>query len=247
MVGNKLFRTVTIFTLSLFVLSYIGWCMVTNSLENNPSPKHLLQWAATDKMLIDFTDEEEKKILNCFNVVIPELEENAHVHSFYFDEEITKGSHVQPEMISMNFVLEIDGVKDYEAFFSANAARIDDNGIKGKSWNEILNLYPPEYEYYLTYFESFKFYSDCQSDQEEEEMAVALKSLYNEIYESKNNYMPNNETWDYYTNSDTVKDYGMYLVYVEDKEGYVRPLYMKQDYYSVGRIEGAAWIDAIDY
>lgn len=56
-----------------------------------------------------------------------------------------------------------------------------------------------------------------------------------------------NETWKYYTDSDTVRDYGTYLVYVEDKEGYIRPLYMKQDYRRVGQMEGAAWIDAIEY
>lgn len=184
MVGNRLLRGFPIFTLSLFILFNICGCKVKNSLEYTSTSKHLLQWAATDRMLLEFTDEEEKKILECFNVVIPESEESAHVHSFYFDEEITKGSQVQPEIIRMNFVLEIDGVNDREAFFSANAARIDDNGIKGKSWNEILDLYPPEY--YLTYFESFNFYSNYQSDEDMEKMAIALKSLYNEICERKN-------------------------------------------------------------
>ena len=186
MAGNKLLSIFSVFTLSLFVLFNIGGCTVKNSSEYTSAPKHLLQWAATDRMLLDFTDEEEKKILECFKVVIPESEENAYVHSFYFDEEVTKGSQVQPEMLRMHFVLEIDGVKDYEAFFSANEARIDENGIYGKSWNQIDDLYPPEY--YLTYFESFNFYSDYQSDEDTEKMAVALKSLYNEICERKNNY-----------------------------------------------------------
>ncbi len=179
----KLLRVFPIFTL-LFILSNIGGCTVRNSLEYASTPKHLLQWAATDRMLLDFTDEEEKKILECFKVIIPESEENAYVHSFYFDEETTKGSQVQPEIIRMRFVLEIDGVKDYEAFFSANASRMDDNGIKGKSWNQIHNLYPPEY--YLTYFESVNFCSDYQSDEDMEKTAVALKSLYNQICERKN-------------------------------------------------------------
>lgn len=185
MVGNKSLRVFHIFTLSLFVLFNVGGCMEKNSLNYTSTPKHLIQWAATDRMLLDFSNEEEKKILECFKVVIPEDEESAHVHSFYFDEEITKGSQVQPEKIRMHFVLEIDGVKDYEAFFSANTARIDENGIKGKSWNQIHDLYPPEY--YLTYFESFNFYSDYQTDEDMEKMAVALKSLYNEICERKNN------------------------------------------------------------
>lgn len=85
----------------------------------------------------------------------------------------------------MDFVLEIDGVKDYEAFFAANTLRIKENGMKGKSWNEIHDCYPPEY--YLTYFESFYSNPDYQSD-EDKEMISALKSLYDEIYESKNNH-----------------------------------------------------------
>lgn len=184
MAGNKLLSFFPVFTLSLFVLFNIGGCTVKNSSEYTSAPEHLLPWAATDRMLLDFTDEEEKKILECFKVVIPESEGSAYVHSFYFDEETTKGSQVQPETTRMRFVLEIDGVKDCEAFFSANAARIDENGMYGKSWNQIHDLYPPEY--YLTYCESFNIYSDHQSDEDTEKMAVALKSLYNEICERKN-------------------------------------------------------------
>ena len=184
MLGNKLLSVFSIFTL-LFILFNIVGCTVKKSSEDNSAPEHLLQWAATDRMLLDFTDEEEKNILECFKVVIPESEESAYVHSFYFDEEITRGAQAQPEMTRMRFVLEIDGVKDYEAFFSANAARIAENGMHGKSWNQIHELYPPEY--YLTYCENFVFYSDYQSKEDTEEMAVALKSLYNEIYERKNN------------------------------------------------------------
>lgn len=43
------------------------------------------------------------------------------------------------------------------------------------------------------------------------------------------------------------KNYNIYLVYVEDNEGYIRPIYMKQDYYSVGNLYRSAWVDAINY
>lgn len=48
-------------------------------------------------------------------------------------------------------------------------------------------------------------------------------------------------------NAETVRNYDLYLVYVQDNSGYIRPIYMKQDYYSVGNLFGAAWIDAIKY
>lgn len=50
---------------------------------------------------------------------------------------------------------------------------------------------------------------------------------------------------DYSSNSELVADYDMYLVYIEN-EGFIRPIYMKQDYYHVGKTTAAAWIDAID-
>lgn len=44
-----------------------------------------------------------------------------------------------------------------------------------------------------------------------------------------------------------IKEYDTYLVYVEDSGGFIRPIYLKQDYYSVGELYNAAWIDAISY
>lgn len=49
------------------------------------------------------------------------------------------------------------------------------------------------------------------------------------------------------TDADSVKNYNTYLIYVRDDSGYIRPIYLKQDFYSVGNLFGAAWIDAIDY
>lgn len=163
----------TVVVLPLLVLFNLSGCSAVSSSQDASAPKHLLPWAVTDRMLLDFTIEEEKSILESFKVVIPE-DESAHVHSFYYESEKNR----------LDFVLEIEGVSDYEAFFAANTLRIHENGLKGKSWNEIHDCYPPEY--YLTYYESFYSNPDYQSD-EDKEMISALKSLYDEIYESKNN------------------------------------------------------------
>lgn len=50
-------------------------------------------------------------------------------------------------------------------------------------------------------------------------------------------------------NADTesIKDYSIYIIYVCDKENFIRPIYSKQDYRFVGNFFGAAWIDAIKY
>lgn len=86
MVDNNLLRTFSIVTLSLFVLFNLGGCSAINSSQDPSTTKHLLPWAVTDRMLLDFTIEEEKSILESFKVVIPE-DENAHVYSFYFAEK----------------------------------------------------------------------------------------------------------------------------------------------------------------
>ncbi len=50
-------------------------------------------------------------------------------------------------------------------------------------------------------------------------------------------------------NADTesIKDYNIYIIYVCDKENFIRPIYLKQDYNFVGNFFGSAWIDAIEY
>ena len=123
-----------------------------------------------DKMLIGFNEEQENRILEAFNVVIPKNDEDAYVYSFYFTKENKR----------MKFILEIDGVKDYDAFFQANTGRIKENGLLGKSWNEIGNTYLPMEAYYVTYYESFSYENNFLSD-EDKEMMSALSALYDEL------------------------------------------------------------------
>lgn len=157
--------------LSVCVVGFVG-CSNQIQPQNRSAPKHLLKWAVTDEMLTDFTDEEEKSILEAFNVVIPE-NEDAHVHSFYFSENDRNSTSSH-----FDFILEIEGVKDYEFFFGANTTRISENGLSGKSWNEIVEDYPPEY--YVTYFETFSTDPKAQAE-EHKQMISALKPLYEEL------------------------------------------------------------------
>lgn len=49
------------------------------------------------------------------------------------------------------------------------------------------------------------------------------------------------------TDAESVKAFDVYLVYVEDINGFLRPIYMKQSYDNVGSFSHAAWFDAIAY
>ncbi|MCH5195065.1 MAG: hypothetical protein J1F28_00040 [Oscillospiraceae bacterium] len=121
-------------------------------------------------MLVGFTEEQENRILEVFNVVIPENEEEAYVYSFYFTKENKL----------MKFILEIDGVKDYDAFFLANSGRVKENGLLGKSMNEVLNPYPSVTAYYITYNEFFSYENNFLSDEDKEMMSV-FSTLYDEL------------------------------------------------------------------
>lgn len=176
----KLLKIVIICVLSF---SMTGCSLYTNIYKDyadkfidRSEKRHPFSWVGMqkDKMLVEFTEEQEKKILEAFNVVIPENEEEAYVYSFYFSKYEDY----------LNYILEIDGVKDYDAFFKANAGRVKENGLDGKSENELMKYYHPMTEYYISYLEVFYADPYAQTD-EDKEMNDTLKSLYNEIKESK--------------------------------------------------------------
>ena len=157
----------------------VSGCSVGTYSNDTSSKRHLfsyMQWNE-EKMLVGFNEEQENRILEAFNVVIPENEGEAYVYSFYFSED---NDH-------LNFTLEIDGVKDYNAFFQANSGRIKENGLSGKSSNEIFKRYLPMETYYVTYDESFYSKTKLQSD-EDKEMLSVLSALYDELKEEKNNH-----------------------------------------------------------
>ena len=133
---------------------------------------HKLHLSHRDKknLLVGFTEEQENRLLEAFNVVIPESEEEAYVYSFYYSQDSDY----------LIYILEIDGVKDYDAFFQANSGRVKENGLSGKSMNEILDPYPSMTAYYVTYEEFFYSETSLQTD-EEKEMLSVLSALYDEL------------------------------------------------------------------
>ena len=163
-------------TIICVLLVGITGCSVNTYNEDTSTKRHLfsyMRWGE-EKMLVGFTEEQEKRILEAFKVVIPENEDDAYVYSFYFSDD---DDH-------LNFTLEIDGVKDYDAFFQANSGRVKENGLSGKSSNEIFKRYLPIESYYVTYDESFYSEAKLQSD-EEKKMISVLSTLYNELKEEK--------------------------------------------------------------
>lgn len=159
-------------------------CSIYSSIENptkaSSEPKHVLSWLSRKDLLTDFTDDEEKSILEAFNVVIPE-NENAYVYSLCFYEE---NDYPTQSDGYINFILEIGGVEDYEAFFEANTSRIKENGLAGISYNELFEEYPPKY--YITYWEMFSSNPKWRPE-EDKEMASALETLWEELSEARKN------------------------------------------------------------
>lgn len=172
-VGN----TLKIFLVVIILLTIVANVTGCSVYQNHDTPLHINRYESK-YILTDFTKEEENSILNAFNVVIPEEEDKAYVYSFYFAEKKSNNS----EYGDLTFVLEIDGVVDYKAFFEANTARIGENGIYGTSLNELLEYYPPEY--YITYLEHFYSNPAAQSE-EHKEMISELKKCYNSILENR--------------------------------------------------------------
>lgn len=200
----KLIRnSLLVFIICVLLVGATGWSVYTylkNAYTNDPSVKrHLISDMRyhEDRMLIEFNEEQENIILEAFNVVIPENEEEAYVYSFYFSED---DDHIK-------YILEIDGVKDYDAFFQANTGRIKENGLLGKSWNEIGKTYLPMTAYYITYYESFYAKTNLQGD-EEKEMLSVLSSLYDELKEE----VPHGTKTDYTAN--LIKSIAVILLYV---------------------------------
>ena len=104
------------------------------------STHHLVQLNKTEEIISDFTAEEQTDILDAFDVIIPEDEKNAHMASFMRKNISDKAA---------SYVIEIEGVKDYDAFFAANS-----DCTLGKSVNETdsrINTKKTKNKYYITY------------------------------------------------------------------------------------------------
>lgn len=122
--------------------------------------------------LTSFSPEDERKLFTVFNIVVPEDETEVYVRSFSRRVSDYVGSHHE-----IYFTIEIGGVKDYEAFYAANTGRIDENGLKGKSMNQILDYGS---DYYIAYTELF--FDNPRFLEEDDNQAVF--DSFNNLYES---------------------------------------------------------------
>lgn len=122
--------------------------------------------------LTSFTPEDEQQLFATFNIIVPEDETKVYVHSFSRRIDDYLGSH---HMIF--FAIELGGVKDYDAFYAANTGRIDDNGLKGKAMNQIMDYGS---DFYITYQELF--YDDPQFLEEDDNQT--MYDSFNNLYDS---------------------------------------------------------------
>lgn len=130
------------------------------------APKHIFSPPYGEAVFSDFTEDEEKRLLEAFNVCIPENEENACVLNFCKYER--NGSSEQSEGYLV-FMIEIDGVEDYKAFFEENSSRVWEKGFYSGSLNENFGYYSPKY--FITYYEKFSLNPQELSEEEKESIA----------------------------------------------------------------------------
>lgn len=97
--------------------------------------------------LTSFSEDDEQKLFEVFDIVVPENETEVYVQTFArrYDDFLGYTQEVF-------FTIELGGVKDYEAFYAANTGRIGENGLEGKSMNQVLNYGS---DYYIAYVEHF--------------------------------------------------------------------------------------------
>ncbi|MBQ3842283.1 MAG: hypothetical protein II820_06310 [Ruminiclostridium sp.] len=107
-ISKKIFiARIIISIILLIVVLIIGIWLWINSLTQH----HFNNDKAPEYMICDLTGEEQSEVLDAFGLTIPENEEKAYVYSFSYgavDERL------------YGYTVEIAGVEDYEAFYSAN-------------------------------------------------------------------------------------------------------------------------------
>lgn len=157
-----------VFTLLLLVAG----CNQTG--ENNNGEKRRYLENRDYVFVYDIGREEQGKILELFNVKIPENEKDAFLRSFGYREHSSDDN-------AMLFMIEIDKVLDYEGFFAYNKGRVKENGLDGLSLNEYNGRDYTEEEsklgtaYYITYTELIYNFD------EEAEAAQKLKEIFDEM------------------------------------------------------------------
>lgn len=134
------------------------------------------------------TKEEQKEVLEAFNVIIPENEKEAYIYSFgmasYYPD--FNGKPKQYE-----YFIEIDGVNNYFNFYEKNAHRANVNGTPDKSANEIcdmdINFKPTKTgeQYYITYQKSVWLRNGSPYNDEENVVFQKFDSLFRKMKENR--------------------------------------------------------------
>lgn len=152
----------------LFLLSMV--LLLSTGCEKNDRLQHCV--TVPKDALTSFSSEDEQKLYQTFNIVIPENETNAYVQSFSRRIDDYVGTYHK-----YYFTIEIGGVKDYDAFYAANTQRIDENGEKGKAMNQ---FFDNSSNCFIAYVELM--FDDPQYLEEDDNQAIFDR--FNNLYES---------------------------------------------------------------
>lgn len=115
--------------------------------------------------IVDLTEEEVDQIFETLQIVIPEDETEITVRLFTKIDTQNVGS----------YYLELDGIKERDAFMSANC-EIDDNLKEGLFWNRV-----DENGGYTHYFVFRVYYRSKFNPVENNEYVIKVGELYNEL------------------------------------------------------------------
>lgn len=122
----------------LVIIAGILIYLLVGKISDTVSVHHIVQLNGSELIISEFTPDEQRDILNAFDVVIPANETNARLVSFMRGDRYEKIT---------SYIIEIDGISDYDAFFAANSGR-----ALGQSVNES-DTRDSGIKYYITYHE----------------------------------------------------------------------------------------------
>lgn len=113
------------------------------SIKQTSPPRLRHYFTSNVETITDLSEEEQKKLLELFQVVIPDTETEAYICSF---QKGTDGHKI------CSYLIEFDGVKSYQDFYKANINRkISDNVTDNISMNQMygaVNSDGSDYDYY---------------------------------------------------------------------------------------------------
>ncbi len=123
--------------------------------------------------IYNLSEDEQKQVLEAFDVKIPENETNAYVYSF--GKKIIGGNR-KDDVPSHVYFMEIDKVNGYSAFYSHNFSRGEGNGFLPESDNEL--FISNKQNEYLTY----SFWHSIDTENKEDKLIFnTLTDLFDKI------------------------------------------------------------------